>query len=343
MTAQRLRASDAGEPMASLTHALLTEDESILLDALPPAPGDRILALFARGNGDAALSLLRAGPSNVYLFDLFDPQSLRAQFQLKLWLFRRLDNPALRAFLGIADGFDAAQRDSILRDALRDLPADCRAFWHARRHCVRNGMARRDGTATWCHMLRRSVRAYRRLPPPLRAGMLRISRVLAPLYFPREERQHSLGYRQLMANPDEVFSSFIGPRDADDFRNLIPYAEFQYLSAPGHEAVARNLDRAELLGELPPPEPCNKIYFSNVVDYLSAEDFHALLGRAIPAGGRPWRGFLNSSFAASRVHPHLQRAIDEGMFRVDEARTGRLRAMDRVRAYPGLTVIRSDA
>lgn len=342
MIARHIRVLSGCRTMSSLTHALLTEDEAVLLEALEPSPDDRVLALFARGNGDAGLSLLQAGPSTVFMLDLLDQEALVAQFQLKQWLFHRLDNPSLRAFLGIADGFEPDRRDSLLSAAMHELSPLCRAFWRPRRACVRNGMARSDGTAAWCRTLNRLLRVYRMLPAPLRAASARSGRCLAPFYFPREERRYSLGYRQLMAQPEQVLDTFVGRLGAKSVLNLIPYADFQYLSPQGHDAVRRNLDRVGMLNGLPPPVPCNKFYFSNVIDYLSVDEFYALLRVAVPTGRKAWRAFLNSSLASSDVHPYLRRGIQEGLFRFDVDRTSRLRAIDRVGAYPGLTVIRSN-
>jgi hypothetical protein len=328
--------------MPSLTHALLTEDEAVLLEALEPSPDDRVLALFARGNGDAGLSLLQAGPSAVFMFDLFDRESLAAQFELKRWLFRRLDNPTLRSFLGIAEGCESGCPDSIIAAAMKELPASCAAFWQPRKACLRNGMALNDSTASWCRTLDRFWGIYRSLPPPLRVAAIRLGRWLAPFYFPREERRHSLGYRQLMAQPEKWLEKISSKLATGGVSSLITYKDFRYLSPQGHEAIRRYLDRTQILNDLAPPVACNKIYLSNAIDYLPPRSFQTLLANVARIGGGSWRAFLNSTYASSDVHPHLRDGIREGLFYIDWQRTNRLRAMDCVGVYPGLTVIHSE-
>ena len=85
--------------MKRVCHALLTEDESVLLSALEPEGADRILAVFAYGNGDAALAMLQAGPRMVCAHDAFDQAGLTAQIRLKQWLYRNLDCWSVRRFI----------------------------------------------------------------------------------------------------------------------------------------------------------------------------------------------------------------------------------------------------
>jgi hypothetical protein len=325
--------------MRTLTHALLTEDEAVLVDGLDPSPLDNVLALFACGNGDAGLSLLQWGPRRVCIHDLFDPSALAAQFQMKRWLLTNLENATLRAFLGIQSESGEIDRNPAIEAAMRELPAAARSFWRPRIKCLRGGMARLDSTARWERLLKWSMERYRRMPSCLRGRALRVCLLLGCAYFPSRERRHSLGYRQLRRNPETVLERLIDRMRGDLGRGLIPYREFRYLSVEGQQAIRRHLDRVEVLDSLPPPVACNKIYLSNVIDYLPESRFHGLLESIASHSGGPWRAFLNSSYATPDYHPHLARGLDAGLFRLDAACTARLRSMDRVGVYPGITVV----
>ncbi len=325
--------------MPSLSHALLTEDEAVLSDGLDLSSDDTVLALFARGNGDAGLSMLQWGPRRVCIHDLFDQSALEAQFQLKKWLFANLDNATLRAFLGIKSELDEIDRKMTIDTVIRELPPAATVFWRARIKCLCGGMARLDGTAQWSRLLKWYIHRYRRMPPFLRGRALRICLLLGCVYFPAEERRHSLGYRQLRNNPRAVLGRLIDKMRSDLGPGLIPYDEFRYLSVEGQQAIRRHLDRVEVLNSLPPPIACNKIYLSNVIDYLPENEFHALLESIARHSGGPWRAFLNSSYATRHSHPHLLRGLRAGLFWLDGSCTARLRAMDRVGVYPGMTVI----
>ncbi len=325
--------------MASLTHGLLTEDEAVVLGALSPGPGDRVLAVFARGNGDAALCLLQGGPVEVLVHDLFDPASLAAQLELKRWLFAELDAVELRGFLGVDGPGNALERDRVIARAMGEVSLACRAFWSARHAALRDGVARCDSTAAWERSLGRFLRAYARMPRAVQFACIGVGRLIAPLYFPREEREHSLGYAQLMAQPEAMLERFARRLGASGNLRLIPYADFRYLSAEGHAAIRANLSRVRLVDALPPTSASNRIYLSNVIDYLSEVDFLRLLGRAAPIGREPWRALVNTSYASDGLHPYLEAGVRGGMLRIDRDATARLRARDRVGVYPGLTVV----
>ncbi len=324
--------------MASLTHALLTEDEAVLLHALEPSANDRVLALFARGNGDAGLALLQAGPTVVFMHDLFDHESLTSQFQLKQWLFRHLDNEKLRTFLAIDEGRQPIDRLAILDEALRELPPPCHEFWHPRRACVRAGMGRNDSTAAWCRTLAKFLAVYEKLPRPLQIASLFAGRCLAPFYFPREEREFSLGYRQLMQAPQSMLNRFTSRADRN-LEKLIPYATFQYLSLHGQESIRSDLNRIQLIDQLPAGHGCNKVYLSNIIDYLPEARFLELLRQIAASAKRPCRAFVNSSYDSPEPHPYLRSAEKSGVARIDTGRTNHARSTDRVRAYPGLSII----
>lgn len=328
--------------MAGLSHALLTEDECVLLRALEPAREDRILALFAYGNGDAALAMLQNGPATVCAHDFFDHGSLVAQLRLKQWLFQNLSCASLRRFIGIEPGFDPAKRSEIVEAFLREAPGPASGFWLKRLPCLRRGIAISDGTYKWSRTLRHLIAIYRRLPSAGQKALLGASIPLASLYFPHEERAYSLGYRQLRSNPHEALR-----RMTDRFHNLagaetiISYRDFSYIAHRGHRAIRTYLDRLETRDQLPPNSTYNKAYLSNLIDYTSHDGFSAILNKLLPVLTRPWLIFLNSTYASTSWHPHLRTGLREGVFTVDAPRTLELRGIDRVGVYPGLTVLRN--
>jgi AcrR family transcriptional regulator len=232
----------------------------------------------------------------------------------------------------------AARREEIIAWAMREVGPACRAFWEPRRAVLRGGMAQCDDTAKWERMLARFLRVYRRMPPGLRRVALRAARLIAPLYFPREEQAHSLGYRQLLERPEELAERFMRRLDAAGGLRLIPYAEFRYLSADGHAAVRTHLSRLRVAESIESRGACNKLYLSNAIDYLSEDSFRQLL-RSATRGNGNWRALVNTSYSSPGAHPCLKSAEEQGVLRIDRDLTGRLRAMDRVGVYPGLAVI----
>jgi S-adenosylmethionine-diacylglycerol 3-amino-3-carboxypropyl transferase len=108
------------------------EDADILCEALLPRPGMRILSIASAG--DNTLALLAAG-AEVVAADLSVAQL--ACLDLRMAAFRRLDYPALLAFLG------ARPADNRLTTYLRleaDLTPASQAFWYARREQVAEGI-----------------------------------------------------------------------------------------------------------------------------------------------------------------------------------------------------------
>lgn len=331
--------------MSKLCHALLTEDEAVLLKALDPTQTDRIVALFAYGNGDAAISLLQTSPKTIAVHDIFDQPSLTAQIRLKQWLFENLECTSLRNFVGIEAGFDVAKRSEIIKAMLRELHSSDRAFWLKRIDCLRKGMANSDSTYKWTRGLRCFLAMYGRLPFGIRSMMLRLGMPFVSLFFPREERIHSLGYQQMKQHPVRVMERLIDSLKRINgvgyvTNSIVPYQEFKYLSFEGHAAIRKNFHRIQIIDKLHHDTLYNKIYLSNLIDYVSTEDFYSILNTLLPVRRTPWTMFLNSTYESATAHPHLQVGIEKGLFSIDWQLTNALRYSDRIGVYPGLTVVR---
>lgn len=331
-----------GVTVSRLCHALLTEDESVLLRALEPSGADRILAIFAHGNGDAALSLLQTAPQTIYVHDHFDQPSLTAQIRLKHWLYQNLDCASFRRFLGIEAGFDVAKRSEIIEAMLYDLPGSDHEYWRERVGCLRRGMANSDSTHLWTRGLRLFYAIHGRVPVVCQRALLRLGMPLAPLFFPREERIHSLGYQQMKKHPARAMGRLMDRSQmVSGVGSIALYRNFAYLSVKGHAAIREGFSRLEFVDELHPGMQYDKIYLSNLIDYVSRDAFHGILKTLLPGRTRRWTMFLNSTYESTSEHPYLQAGLDDGLFRIDWARTNVLRACDQVGVYPGLTVLRA--
>lgn len=327
--------------MKRVCHALLTEDESVLLGALEPASSDRILALFAYGNGDAALAMLQAVPLMICAHDFFDQAGLAAQLRLKQWLFQNLDCPSLRRFLGIGGGCYRAERVAIIEAILQDLPSSDKKFWMDRANSLRAGMAYSDSTHKWTERLRFFLATYGRMPVRIQTLLLWLAMPFGSMLFPGEERRHSLGYHQMKQNPRRVLARLVDRSERMlATGSIFAYSELGYLSTEGHAAIRKNLHRLHIVDQVRREVGYDKIYCSNLIDYVPSSVFHELLEAVFSDRSRPHTVFFNSTYESAVAHPTLRRGLQEKLFLIDWQRTNELRDRDRVRLYPGLTVLR---
>ena len=131
---------NAERPIAARTsfdfvrYANVWEDADVLCAALEPvAAGGRLLSVASAG--DNALALLTLDPSEVVARDLSAAQL--ACVALRVAAFRRLDRPALLAFLGVAP---SADRLATFRGLAADLAPGARAFWEAQPRAIAHGV-----------------------------------------------------------------------------------------------------------------------------------------------------------------------------------------------------------
>lgn len=327
--------------MADLVHATLTEDEDVLLGALDPKPADRCLALFARGNGDAALALLAREPASVAAADWFDPAGLAAQLELKRTAIALWEPAQFRRWLAIEPGMGAAEREKLYRELEARLSSAAQGYWRARREAVRSGLVVADETNQWSRRLLRMMPLLRALDPipPLRNALLKLGLSLAGLFFPAEEREHSLGYRQLLSDPATALDGMLaraGNAPAGDF---VQAGRFAYLSEAGLRRLRALSDRLALVPRDQLPSGFNRIYLSNLIDYLEANEFDMMLQRVLASAAPPWRLLFNSTYRSTMQHPHVMNVLGKKLAKVDRELTASLRARDRLGVYPGLTVL----
>lgn len=125
------------------------EDADLVVAALQPAPGRRMLSIAS--GGDNAFALLAEG-AEVVAADLSAAQL--ALVELKAAAVRALDRDGTLAFLGIAAS--AARRDTYA--ALRaDLTPAARAFWDARSETVERGIVHGGKIERYFALFRRVV------------------------------------------------------------------------------------------------------------------------------------------------------------------------------------------
>lgn len=329
--------------MAELVHATLTEDEDVLVGALDPRPGDRVLAVCARGNGDAALALLARGPAAVSVADWFDRAGLSAQLELKLAALVAWDAVRFRRFLALERGMPEAEREQLFADLVVKLSPEAQGYWRARREAVRTGLVVADETRQWGRRLARLLPILRALRPfpGLRDGLLKLGLSLAGLFFPKEERQHSLGYRQLMEDPAAALDGLAERAGAAPGGDFVQAARFRYLSPDGLKTLQELRGRLSIVGRDQLPQGCNRFYVSNLIDYLEANEFDLLLQRLIASGAPPWRLLFNSTYRSNLQHPHVMNVLGKKLAKVDRELTAQLRKQDRLGVYPGLTVLTS--
>lgn len=294
------RRTMAGNPL----HATLTEDEDVLVEALRPGPASRLRALFAFGNGDAALALVAAGAGRVEVADLFDPAGL------------------------------AAQRAAKVAALERCTPGEARALFL--------GLGRVDSTASWGRAVARigaMMRPLFRWPRLLRL-VLRPALLLAPAFYPPPERMNSLGVRQLLEDPAPAMMALLErlPPDGD----LVGAHRFRYLSVEGLTRLATRLDRITTVNPGAESPGYTGVYLSNLLDYLS-DDVWTARARVLAGlchSGAPWLVHSTWRPRGDEIHPRLRPVVTAGLLAVDREATTRARAVDRIGVYPSTTVLR---
>lgn len=109
-----------------IRYAQLWEDAAVLVDAIGPRPGARLVSIASAG--DNALALLLCDPAEVVAADLSSAQLACVRLRIAAW--PRLDHGALMELLGVVL---SDRRGQLLDRVLAHCDADTAAFWDARR------------------------------------------------------------------------------------------------------------------------------------------------------------------------------------------------------------------
>lgn len=132
-----------------IRYANCWEDAAILVPALQPAPGKRILSIAS--GGDNCFALLAQG-ADVVAADL-NPSQL-ACVSLKAAAIRNLDRTAYLAFLGISPSPD---RLAVYGQLKSELPQEARAFWDAHREVLQAGLVHAGKFERYFQMFRTRI------------------------------------------------------------------------------------------------------------------------------------------------------------------------------------------
>lgn len=111
------------------------EDADLLVEALAPQPGARLLSIASAG--DNSFSLLTCNPELVAAVDL-NPSQL-ALLELKRESFRRMEYEETLRFLGFAPA-TGNERAETYRLLCGNLSAEARGFWDANPELIERGM-----------------------------------------------------------------------------------------------------------------------------------------------------------------------------------------------------------
>lgn len=162
---------DTRASFSFIRYASVWEDADVLCEALAPsAAGGRLLSIASAG--DNALALLTLDPAEVVAADL-SPAEL-ACLELRMAAFRRLDHPALLAFLGTAPSADRLETYRSLRS---DLSAGGREFWDAMPDAVAGGVIHAGKFERYLRAFRTRILPF--VHPRRRIDRLREPRTLA--------------------------------------------------------------------------------------------------------------------------------------------------------------------
>ncbi len=115
-----------------IRYANCWEDSRLLIEALEPGPGHRVLSIASAG--DNSLDILSTG-AEVVAVDLSLPQL--AALELRVAAFRHLDYDDLLGFLGVHED---PRRRTIYGDLRADLSETSREFWDHHRDSVDAGI-----------------------------------------------------------------------------------------------------------------------------------------------------------------------------------------------------------
>lgn len=144
------------------------EDARVLVAALRPRPGSRMLSIASAG--DNAFALLAAGADEVVAADLSAPQL--ALVELKRAALRRLEHEELLGFLG-ARRAEADRRRATFDRLAAELSPAARAYWEEHAEEVAAGVVTRG-------RFERYFRVFRRFALPLVHRRARVLELLEP-------------------------------------------------------------------------------------------------------------------------------------------------------------------
>lgn len=341
-------------------HAGVSDDGDLLVRALAPEPGARILALSAHGAGESALTLLAHG-AEVVAHDVADALMLAHLLRLKLSAAQLFGREDYLVLMGLRPA-TTLRRSALAKRLLVQLPdGETRAFWQKHEAWLQTGLFFSDRIALFVRSFLLALRAL--APEDARRTMLFaprtadrvqafrrhvkrpwLERVLAGvggrvnLFFPEAEWRASEYPRAFNRDPLGYLETLIAAGLADNplFAHLVrpPGQPLPEPLLPPHLRPGRYdglVDAASRLTVVPVGRAGGRFsgaYLSNVIDYLLPEArerlFSQLCGHLRP--GAPVLVYSNESY------PKVPRTLP-----LDHD----LRAEDRARIYRRVELYRT--
>lgn len=360
MTNTRTNLHDAGIQFRAdldfVRYAGCWEDADILIEAIRPGPGKRVLSIASAG--DNSLALLATG-AEVVAADLNVAQL--ACLELRVAAFRHLQHDHLLAFLGIHDSDQRLATYALLEP---DLSDSAREFWRTRRAEVSQGIIHigkfekyfqifRRRVLPWIHSRRTLMELFEPKSQAERVQFWnntwnnRRWRMLLRLFFSRflmarmgrdpEFFRYVNGPISDQIQQRACYAMTVLPTDQNPYLQYIATGNYQsalprYLRAEHHDAIRSGLDRLTLFHG-PIEEAAAKhgvggfdgFNLSDIFEYVSEEQASAMYGALLQhantgAGIAYWNTFVPRSCPrelADNVVPATQLAAE--LFAQDKA------------------------
>ena len=323
-----------------MRYANCWEDADVLVQALQPGPGNRVLSIASAG--DNALALLATG-AEVVAADLNIAQL--ACLELRCAAFRHLQHADVLAFLGVNDSDQRLQTYQLLE---HELSESAREFWTAHRTDVSQGIIHRGRFERYFQTFRTRV-----LP------LIHSRKTIAQLFEPKDQierlqfwndKWNNRCWRMLlrvffsrflmarMGRDPEFFRYVEGsisdqiqeraryamtvlPTDQNPYLQYIATGNYQsamprYLRAEHHDAIRSGLDRLTLFHG-PIEEASAKhaaggfdgFNLSDIFEYVSEETASELYGAFLESANSGARLAYWNTFVPRRCPREFEQAV----------------------------------
>lgn len=308
----------ANAEFSRIRYAQCWEDADVLLDALEVQPGDNCLSIAS--GGDNSLALLARDPARVVALDL-NPAQL-ACLELRVAAYRELDHAGL---LELNGSRPSSRRDELYRRCRSQLTTDARQFWDAHPDEIAAGIGAAGKFENYFKLFRERVlplvHSRKRVAKLLEGGDVAECeefynqewdtwrwRLMFRIFFSRTVMGK--------AGRDPAFFKYVNGSVAGRILKRSRYALTQLnpaenpylywilngthnsalpfaLRPENFEPIRRNLDRLEwrlasVEDYLDSSEVSafDRFNLSDIFEYMSEENFHALLSRIVASGRR---------------------------------------------------------
>lgn len=320
---------------STIRYAQCWEDADILLDALEIRPGDTCLAIASAG--DNVLAMLSKNPGRVIALD-FNPAQL-ACLELRVAAYRELSHAELLELIG---SVPSNRRLALYRRCASQLSPPVRDFWDDREAQIAAGIGSAGKFERYFALFRRWIlplvhnaagveRLLKDRPPELRHRFYDQEwdgwrwQLLFRLFFSRfvmgrlGRDPHFFDYAEGNVATRILARTRYAATDLDPADNpymqwiltgrhitALPYA----LRPENFEPIRANLHRLEwrcqsleaFLDTYDVPGSIDRYNLSNIFEYMSPENYHKILQKAVQVG-RPGSRLVYWNMLAPRSRP----------------------------------------